>query len=277
MSICSPCARGKRRISSPICRRHHLVRQACPQARHGDCRTVEGSAALHQFAGDRLRLDVSRGAARHARRLRLFAVPDTARRRSIVLHPFDPDDAAGGRRHSDLSDVPAAQPHRHEDRHDPAVHGGQCLARRMAAQRLHRRDSARIRRSRVGRRLHAPAGAAQGRATASGDGNRRHRDLLPDLLLERICLRRPADQRRCADHAAFHSVHHRRGRPGLAGGRRRNHAVPHPDRRCSPSCCAGICCAASPSGRCANERGRRIAQQSAGCIGSAAGRGKPRR
>ena len=51
--------------------------------------------------------------------------------------------------------------------------------------------------------------------------HRGHRDLLPDLRLERICLRAAADQRRRADHAALHPLHHRRGRPGLAGGRRR--------------------------------------------------------
>ena len=76
---------------------------------------VEGSAALHQFAGHRLRLDVSCGFARHARRLRLFALSDSAGRRSAVLHPVDPNDAAGGGRHSDLSDVPAAQSHRYQD------------------------------------------------------------------------------------------------------------------------------------------------------------------
>ena len=56
-----------------------------------------------------------------------------------------------------------------------------------------------------------------------------------------------------ANHAAFHSLHHRRGRTGLAGGRGRHDDVSHPDRRASPSCCASICCAASPSGRCAND------------------------
>ena len=37
-------------------------------------------------------------------------------------------------------------------------------------------------------------------------------------------------QRRGADHAAVHSLHHRRGRPELAGGRRRHDAVPGADR-----------------------------------------------
>ena len=54
------------------------------------------------------------------------------------------------------------------------------------------------------------------------------------FCLERICLRGAADQRRRADHAAVHPLHHRRGRPGLAGGRRRDDAVPHPDRAASP-------------------------------------------
>ncbi len=40
---------------------------------------------------------------------------------------------------------------------------------------------------------------------------------------------------RGADHAAVHPVHHRRGRAGLAGGRRGNDAVPRADRRSSPS------------------------------------------
>ena len=71
---------------------------------------------------------------------------------------------------------------------------------------------------------------AQGRAAAGGDRHRGDRDLLPDLLLERICLRRAADQRRRADHAAVHPVHHRRGRSGLAGGRGRDHALRGPDR-----------------------------------------------
>ena len=47
---------------------------------------------------------------------------------------------------------------RHEARHDPALHGGQRIARRLAAQGLHRRDPARVRGGRDDRRLHAPAG-----------------------------------------------------------------------------------------------------------------------
>ena len=240
----------------------HLVRQARAPARHGDRRTVEGGAALRQFAGHRLRLDVPCGLARYARGLCLLALPHSLGRRSSVLHPVDPNDAAGRGRHSDLSDVPAAQSYRHQDRDDPALYGGQRFARGLAAEGLHRRDPARIRRGRPGRRLHALAGAAQGRAAASGDRHRRHRDLLPDLLLERICLCGPADQRRRADHAAVHSVHHRGGRPGLAGGCGGDDAVRDSDRVCSPSCCASICCAASPSERCANERRGDRQQQS---------------
>ena len=89
------------------------------------------------------------------------------------------------------------------------------------------------------------------------DRHRGDRDLLPDLRLERICLRRAADLRRGADGAALHPDHHRRGRPGLAGGRGRHDAVPDPDPGLHRSCCASTCCAASPSARCANERADR--------------------
>ena len=57
-------------------------------------------------------------------------------------------------------------------------------------------------------------------------GHRRDRDLLPDLLLERVRLRAAAHQRARADRAAVHPDHHRRGRARLAGGRRGHHAVP---------------------------------------------------
>ena len=59
--------------------------------------------------------------------------------------------------------------------------------------------------------------------------HRRHRHLLPDLRLERVRLRGAAHLGRGADGAAVHPDHHRRGRPGLAGGRRRHHAVPDSD------------------------------------------------
>ena len=70
--------------------------------------------------------------------------PYSARRRSFVLYSVDADDAAGRRRHPDLFDVPATQPYRHLDRHDPALHGGQCVARGVAAQGIHRRNPARV-------------------------------------------------------------------------------------------------------------------------------------
>ena len=92
------------------------------------------------------------------------------------------------------------------------------VAGRLAAQGVHRRDPARIRGSRNGRRLHPPAGLLQGGAAAGHDRHRRDRDLLPDLRLERIRLRGPAHLRRGADRAAVHPDHHRRGRTGLAGG-----------------------------------------------------------
>ena len=70
----------------------------------------------------------------------------------------------------------------------------------------------------------------EGRAAPDARRHRRHRDLLPDLRLERICLRAASHQRRGADGAALHSDHHRRRRPGLAGGRGRHDAVPPADR-----------------------------------------------
>ena len=70
-----------------------------------------------------------------------------------------------------------------------------------------------------GRRLHAAAGLSEGGAAAGGDWNRGDRDLLPDLLLERICVQSPVDELGRANHAALHPVHHRRRRPELAGGR----------------------------------------------------------
>src|SRR5207237_7660741 len=79
-------------------------------------------------------------------------------------------------------------------------------------------------------RLHSPAGIPQARPPAGDDRDRRHRHLLPHLRLERVRLRRAPDLRTGADHAALHSLHHRRGRPGLAGGRGGDHALPraHP-------------------------------------------------
>jgi hypothetical protein len=70
---------------------------------------IEGRAAVHQLAGDRLRLDLPRRAPGHAGRLRFFALSHSAGRRPSVLHSLDADDAAGRGRHPDLFDVPAAQ------------------------------------------------------------------------------------------------------------------------------------------------------------------------
>ncbi len=82
------------------------VRQACALAQHGDRRAVELRAALRQFAHHRLRLDLLRGRARHARRLWLLALQGAARRRPSLLHPVDAHDAAHRRRDPDLSHVP---------------------------------------------------------------------------------------------------------------------------------------------------------------------------
>jgi len=60
-------------------------------------------------------------------------------------------------------------------------------------------------------RLLAPAGLLQGGAAAGNNRNRGHRDLLPDLRLELICLRGPAHQRRRTNQAALHTLHHWRG------------------------------------------------------------------
>ena len=70
-----------------------------------------------------------------------------------------------------------------------------------------------------------------GGAAAGDHRHRRHRDLLPDLRLERIRLRGAAHLGHGPDRAALHPDHHRRGRAGLAGGRRRHHDLPHPDPR----------------------------------------------
>ena len=103
---------------------------------------------------------------------------------------------------------------------------------------------------------YAPAGLLQGGVAAGHDRHRRDRDLLPDLCLERICVRGPAHQRRRADHAALHPLHHRRRRPGLARGRCRDDAVLPADPALHRPAAPPSACAASPSGRCANEQNR---------------------
>ena len=135
-----------------------VLRRDDAQAQHGDRRSVQLPAALRQFADHRLRLDLLRRLPRHARGLWLLALQGAARRRPAVLHPVDAHDAADRRRDPDLPDVPRARPVRHRARHDPALHGGERVARGVAAQGLHRRDPARIRGSRDDRRLYAAAG-----------------------------------------------------------------------------------------------------------------------
>ena len=111
-------------------------------------------------------------------------------------------------------------------RHDPALHRGQRQPRGLAAQGLHRRDPARVRGGGDDRRLLAAAGLRP-RGAAPGDHrHRRDRDLLHDLRLERVRLRRAAHLRQRPDRAALHPDDHRRGRPRLAGGRRRHHDLP---------------------------------------------------
>ena len=75
----------------------------------------------------------------------------------------------------------------------------------------------------------AAAGLPQGGAAAGDDGHRGDRDLLPHLRLERVRVRGAADLGNRADRAALHPDHHRRGRPGLAGGGGRHDVVPAAD------------------------------------------------
>ena len=78
-----------------------------------------------------------------------------------------------------------------------------CQPRRLAAQGLHRRDPARVRGGRDDRRLLAPPGLHEGGAAAGQHRHRRHRHLLPDLRLERVRLRGPADLRRAQTAPPF--------------------------------------------------------------------------
>ena len=149
------------RVHRHAAARRDLVRPAGALAQHGDRGSVQLPAALRQLAHHRLRLDLPGGRARHARSLRLLALQSAAQGRSAVLHPVDPDDAADRGRDPDLSDVSRTRPDRHQTRHDPALHRRQRLACGVAAEGLHRRDPARIRRSRDDRRLYAAAGVPQ--------------------------------------------------------------------------------------------------------------------
>src|SRR5262249_7287203 len=151
--------------------------------------------------------------------------------RSPLLHPVDPDDAADRGRHPDLSHVPRGRAARQPDRNDPALYGRQSVAFRMAAQGLHGRDPEGVRGGGDDRRLYALSGFRSRRAAPGLDRDRGHGHLLPDLLVERICLRRASDLGRRTDHPTLHPVHHRRRWSGLAGGRRGNDALSHPDRR----------------------------------------------
>src|SRR6202011_1889434 len=131
---------------------------------YGDRWAIQGGTALRQLAGDRLRLNLPRGLPRDARRLRVLPLPRSAGGRSAVLHPVDKNDAADRGGDSDLSDVPPVGADRHPSRYDPALHGGERLARRVAAQGIHRRDTARVRGSRYGRWVHAASRVFQGGA-----------------------------------------------------------------------------------------------------------------
>ena len=144
---------------------------------------------------------------------------------------------------------------RHPSRHDPALHGGEPVAGGLAA----RRGSST--RSRV-----------EYEEAALIDGYTRFQAFRKVVLPQAttgiastaiFCLIFAWNEYafavlltsgNAADGAALHPDDHRRGRTGLAGGGGRR-------RRCSwcrswssPSCCASTCCAASPSGRCANDR-----------------------
>jgi hypothetical protein len=63
----------------------------------------------------------------------LLALQGTAGRRPAVLHPLDPHDAANCRRDSDLPHVSRTRPVRHGTWDDHPLHGGQRLARGVAA------------------------------------------------------------------------------------------------------------------------------------------------
>ncbi|MEH2483183.1 ABC-type glycerol-3-phosphate transport system permease component [Nitrobacteraceae bacterium AZCC 2146] len=103
--------------------------------------------------------------------------------------------------------------------------------RRLASQGLHRRNPARVRGGSDDRWLYALSGLREGGAAAGDDRDSGNGNLLSHLCLERIRLCSASDLRQRADGAALHSNHHRRGRAGLARGRRRHDTFPGADRR----------------------------------------------
>ena len=117
----------------------------------------------------------------------------------------------------------AARPDRHLARHDPALHGGERVARGLAAQGLHRRDPARIRRGGDGRRLYAAAGVLKVVLPQAATGIAATAIFCLIFAWNEYAFAVLLTSGDGADHAAVHPVHHRRGRPGLArgGGRRR--------------------------------------------------------
>ena len=125
--------------------------------------------AVPQFADHRLRLDHSRDFPRHAGglwRSRAFKVPLADDLLFFILSTrMMPPIAVA---------VPIYMMYRYLGLYDTRigmillVHGGECVARGLAAQGLHRRDPARIRGGGADRRLHAAAGVPKGRAAAGG-------------------------------------------------------------------------------------------------------------
>jgi multiple sugar transport system permease protein len=95
---------------------------------------------------------------------------------------------------------------------------GERVAGGVAAQGFHGRESrASMRKPRWSTATRACRPSSRS-CSAGNDWHCRNRHLLPDLCLERICVCGPAHQRRSRRPCRLHSVHHRRGRAGLAGG-----------------------------------------------------------
>ena len=82
---------------------------------------------------------------RHARRLRLLALPAQGQRHLPVHHPEHPDDAGDRRHHPDLPDVPGDRPRRQLHRHHPALRRLQPAVHHLDDEELLRRDLARRR------------------------------------------------------------------------------------------------------------------------------------
>ena len=180
-----------------------------------------------------------------------------ARGRSAVLHPVDADDAADRGRDPDLYDVSLARPLRHQARHDPALHGRQRVARGLAAEGFHRRDPARVRRSRPGRRLHRlqafrkvvlPQATTGIAATAIFCLIFAWNEYAFAVLLT------SGDAQTMPPFIPFIIGEGGQDWPAVAAG---NDAVSAADRDVHRPAAQAICCAASPSGRCANEQAAR--------------------